>query len=86
MDLSHLDLLYASPVTGELLLAEAEADPVEDGWKAGLGERYIVADTLGWVERVPTYKEQLRELKERNLATYGFLGYPVLQAAETARR
>jgi tryptophanyl-tRNA synthetase len=37
---------------------------------------------LGWVERVPTYKEQLRELVGRDLATYGFLGYPVLQAAD----
>ena len=37
---------------------------------------------LGWVERVPTYKEQLREIQGRNLATYGFLGYPVLQAAD----
>lgn len=37
---------------------------------------------LGWLERNPTYKEQLRELKERHLKTYGFLGYPVLQAAD----
>ena len=37
---------------------------------------------LGWVERVPTYKEQLREVEGRDLATYGFLGYPVLQAAD----
>ncbi|MBI4597577.1 MAG: tryptophan--tRNA ligase [Candidatus Omnitrophica bacterium] len=37
---------------------------------------------LGWVERVPTYKEQLREIQGRDLATYGFLGYPVLQAAD----
>jgi tryptophanyl-tRNA synthetase len=37
---------------------------------------------LGWLERVPTYKEQLRELAGRDLATYGFLGYPVLQAAD----
>jgi tryptophanyl-tRNA synthetase len=37
---------------------------------------------LGWLERVPTYKEQLREVKGRDLATYGFLGYPVLQAAD----
>ncbi|MBI4227418.1 MAG: tryptophan--tRNA ligase [Candidatus Omnitrophica bacterium] len=37
---------------------------------------------LGWVERVPTYKEQLREVAGRDLATYGFLGYPVLQAAD----
>jgi tryptophanyl-tRNA synthetase len=37
---------------------------------------------LGWLERCPTYKEQLREIKTRNLNTYGFLGYPVLQAAD----
>ena len=37
---------------------------------------------LGWVERVPTYKEQLRQLEEREINTYGFLGYPVLQAAD----
>lgn len=37
---------------------------------------------LGWLERNPTYKEQLRELQTRNLKTYGFLGYPVLQAAD----
>ncbi len=34
---------------------------------------------LGWLERCTTYKEQLREIKGRMLATYGFLGYPVLQ-------
>ena len=39
---------------------------------------------LGWLERCPTYKEQLREIKGRMLATYGFLGYPVLQAADIA--
>jgi tryptophanyl-tRNA synthetase len=37
---------------------------------------------LGWLERCPTYKEQLRELSTRELHTYGFLGYPVLQAAD----
>lgn len=37
---------------------------------------------LGWLERNPTYKEQLREVKTRDLQTYGFLGYPVLQAAD----
>jgi tryptophanyl-tRNA synthetase len=37
---------------------------------------------LGWLERVPTYKEQLREIEGRDLATYGFLGYPVLQTAD----
>ena len=37
---------------------------------------------LGWLERCPTYKEQLREIQTRDLHTYGFLGYPVLQAAD----
>jgi tryptophanyl-tRNA synthetase len=37
---------------------------------------------LGWLERVPTYKDQQAELKEKDLATYGFLGYPVLQSAD----
>ena len=37
---------------------------------------------LGWLERVPTYKEQLREVESRDLETYGFLGYPVLQTAD----
>ena len=37
---------------------------------------------LPLLERNPTYKEQMRELKGRNLMTYGFLGYPVLQAAD----
>lgn len=37
---------------------------------------------LGWLERVPTYKEQLREIEGRDLTTYGFLGYPTLQAAD----
>ncbi len=37
---------------------------------------------LGWLERCPTYKEQLKEIKTRDLHTYGFLGYPVLQAAD----
>ena len=37
---------------------------------------------LGWLERVPTYKDQIEHQKERDLATYGFLGYPLLQAAD----
>lgn len=37
---------------------------------------------LGWLERVPTYKDQQESLRERDLATYGFLGYPLLQAAD----
>ena len=37
---------------------------------------------LGWLERVPTYKEQRENIAEKDLGTYGFLGYPVLQSAD----
>jgi tryptophanyl-tRNA synthetase len=37
---------------------------------------------LSWLERVPTYKDQQEQLKEKDLATYGFLGYPLLMAAD----
>jgi len=37
---------------------------------------------LSWLERVPTYKEQIENLKDRDLGTYGFLGYPLLQTAD----
>ncbi len=41
-----------------------------------------MATPLGWLERVPTYKDQQDKLRDRDLATYGFLGYPLLQAAD----
>jgi tryptophanyl-tRNA synthetase len=37
---------------------------------------------LGWLERVPSFKDQQERLKEKDLATYGFLGYPLLQSAD----
>jgi tryptophanyl-tRNA synthetase len=37
---------------------------------------------LGWLERVPTYKDQIERISDRDLATYGFLGYPLMQAAD----
>ena len=37
---------------------------------------------LSWLERVPSYKDQQQKLSDRDLATYGFLGYPLLQAAD----
>ena len=37
---------------------------------------------IGWLERVPTYKDQQEKLKDKDLSTYGFLGYPLLQAAD----
>ena len=41
-----------------------------------------MATPLGWLERVPTYKDQIEKLKDRDLSTYGFLGYPLMQAAD----
>jgi len=43
---------------------------------------FSLVTPLGLLERCPTYKEQLREITNRDLSTYGFLGYPVLQAAD----
>ncbi|MBF8292049.1 MAG: tryptophan--tRNA ligase [Steroidobacteraceae bacterium] len=37
---------------------------------------------LAWLERVPTYKDQMEQLKDKDLGTYGFLGYPLLQSAD----
>lgn len=45
---------------------------------------FSVLTPLPWLERCPTYKEQLREIQGRDITTYGFLGYPVLQAADIA--
>lgn len=45
---------------------------------------FSVITPLAWLERCPTYKEQLKELKGKDITTYGFLGYPVLQAADIA--
>jgi tryptophanyl-tRNA synthetase len=39
---------------------------------------------LGWLERVPTYKEQIQQIENKDLSNYGFLGYPVLQAVDIA--
>ncbi len=43
---------------------------------------YSMITPLSWLERNPTYKEQLREITKKDIHTYGFLGYPVLQAAD----
>jgi tryptophanyl-tRNA synthetase len=43
---------------------------------------FSIITPLGWLERNPTYKEQIKELKSLDLSTHGFLGYPVLQAAD----
>lgn len=54
-------------------------------WVPEHAELYLLLSMmtpLGWLERVPTYKDQQEKLKERDLATYGFLGYPLLQTAD----
>lgn len=51
-NLSHIDLLYASPITGQLLIDAADQGGPDDQWARGVGLRYSEADTLGWVERV----------------------------------
>jgi tryptophanyl-tRNA synthetase len=43
---------------------------------------FSMVTPLGWLERVPTYKEQLENIRDRDINTYGFLGYPLLQAAD----
>ena len=49
-----------------------------------LAMAFSIITPLAWLERCPTYKEQLKELKGRDITTYGFLGYPVLRAADIA--
>ncbi|MFQ5777158.1 MAG: tryptophan--tRNA ligase [Terriglobia bacterium] len=43
---------------------------------------FSMVTPLGWLERVPSYKEQREQIRDKDLGTYGFLGYPVLQAAD----
>ncbi|MFQ5694920.1 MAG: tryptophan--tRNA ligase, partial [Terriglobia bacterium] len=43
---------------------------------------FSMVTPLGWLERVPSYKEQRENIRDKDLGTYGFLGYPVLQAAD----
>jgi pimeloyl-ACP methyl ester carboxylesterase len=52
VELAHLDLLYANPVSAENLRVQAEADPVQFGWTLGLADRYEAADTVGWIRAV----------------------------------
>ena len=49
-NLSHLDLLYASPITGQLLIDSANDGTAADAWMRGVGKRYTDEDTIGWVE------------------------------------
>ena len=47
-----------------------------------LNDLLAMITPLSWLERVPTYKDQQEQLKEKDLATFGFLGYPLLQSAD----
>jgi tryptophanyl-tRNA synthetase len=47
-----------------------------------LNDLLAMITPISWLERVPTYKDQQEQLKERDLATFGFLGYPLLQSAD----
>src|SRR5438105_1697775 len=47
-----------------------------------LNDLLAMITPLSWLERVPTYKDQQEQLKEKDLATIGFLGYPLLQSAD----
>ena len=76
VDLAHLDLLYASPVTGQILIDAGEADPTEDGWMRAVGERYVEADTLGWVVEVLADPEEPGDT--------GHLDTGLLDTADTA--
>ena len=50
VDLAHLDLLYASEITGQILIDAGNADPTGSAWQRAFGERYMAANTLDWVE------------------------------------
>jgi tryptophanyl-tRNA synthetase len=47
-----------------------------------LNDLLAMITPLSWLERVPTYKDQQEQLREKDLATFGFLGYPLLQSAD----
>jgi len=51
---------------------------------AELALYFSMITPLGWLERVPTYKDQIEQLRSKDLATHGFLGYPVLMTADIA--
>ncbi|MBN3032666.1 MAG: tryptophan--tRNA ligase [Candidatus Saganbacteria bacterium] len=73
-----IDLLSAG-LTPEKAVIFKQSDVPEH---AELHLLFSMITPLPWLERVPTYKSKIEELKEKDLGTYGFLGYPVLQAAD----
>jgi tryptophanyl-tRNA synthetase len=73
-----LDLLSAGLDPAKCVLFKQSDVPEH----AELHLLFSMITPLPWLERVPSYKGKIEELKEKDLGTYGFLGYPVLQAAD----
>ena len=73
-----LDFLAAGLDPARTVLFRQSHVPQHDQLNTLLG----MITPLGWLERVPTYKDQQEQLREKDLATFGFLGYPVLQSAD----
>ncbi len=88
---------YENPRDLERVIWEMVVDWLACGVNPGLSQLFIqswvpehaelhlllsMITPLGWLERVPTYKDQQDKLREKDLSTYGFLGYPLLQSAD----
>jgi len=88
----YADTSQVTPSTTEVMLdyLAAGLDPEKSvlflqSWVPQHSELFLIFSMitpLGWLERVPTYKEQQENLSGKDLSTYGFLGYPLLQAAD----
>lgn len=96
-DLHGLTTHYESPMHIEKQMWTMLIDWLACGLNPGLSKIFIqswvpehselhlllsMITPLGWLERVPTYKDQQEKIKGRDLSTYGFLGYPLLQSAD----
>jgi tryptophanyl-tRNA synthetase len=73
-----LDFLAAGLDPGRTVLFRQSHVPAHDQLNTLLG----MFTPVPWLERVPTYKDQQEQLREKDLATFGFLGYPLLQSAD----
>jgi len=88
---------YENPKNLEVAIWEMVVDWMACGVNPGLSRLFIqswvpehaelhlllsMMTPMGWLERVPTYKDQQEKLHEKDLSTYGFLGYPLLQSAD----
>lgn len=96
-DWHGLTTRYDEPGVIESIIWEMVVDWMACGINPGLSKLFIqswvpqhaelhlllsMITPLGWLERVPTYKDQQEKIRDKDLATYGFLGYPLLQSAD----